>query len=254
MPRYLVRLQYLGTRYAGWQMQTNGTGVQQVVGEAMTRIAGHPVQVEGSGRTDAGVHADAQYFHTDLELTIPPRGLIAALNSRLPGDIRAISASEVPPAFHARFSARSKTYVYRIWNSEVPDVFRAATHAFVPSPLSLERMQQAGGALEAHHDFRSFTVADPEVSSTWRTISSLRLRSEGAVIELTVAADGFLRYMVRRIAGLLIEIGRGRLEPDYAGKCVEPEYAPARWTAPAAGLTLAHVSYEDETGSPISLC
>ena len=254
MPRYLARLQYLGTRYAGWQYQINGTGIQQVVTEAIRRFSGEDARVEASGRTDSGVHADAQWVHFDLSREIPEAGVVSAVNAELPPDVRVMEVRLVDPAFHARYNARGKTYVYRIWNAPVADVFQQETHAWVAAPLDLPRMRQAAALLEGHHDFRAFSVAEPEVSSTRRTVHEIAIEGDGPSVRITVRGNGFLRYMVRRIAGLLIEIGKGRLEPDYASRCLDPEYAPARWTAPPNGLTLTHVNYAEGTGSPDSVC
>lgn len=249
MPRYLVRLQYLGTRYSGWQMQANGIGVQQVVEAALEPLMGdHPTRIEASGRTDAGVHASAQFMHVDLPLEILPDRLLAALNTRLPHDIRALEARQVDEHFHARFSAKGKRYRYRIWNGRFDDVFHRETHAGVGLPLDESRMSLAAQSLEGTHDFRSFTVVTPEVSSTIRNVSEITVVRDGARLELTVSANGFLRFMVRRVAGLLIEIGKGNLPVEYAAECVEPGFAIARWTAPARGLTLEHVAYPSLDG------
>jgi tRNA pseudouridine38-40 synthase len=234
--RFLLTLQYLGTRYAGWQTQANATGVQQVVEEALATLFGSPVRIHGAGRTDAGVHAAAQRAHFDAPFEIPPRGLLLGLNRLLPPDISVPSVLEVPSDFHARFSALSKTYAYKIWNAEVADVFAAETHAHVAKKLDHVAMHDAAQLLRGEHDFAIFTVADPEVSSTVRTISAIDVNRDGSAITLTVTADGFLRYMVRRIAGSLIEIGRGKLEPRQL-------FDEARWTAPAKGLMLMSVSY-----------
>jgi len=234
--RLLLTIQYLGTRYAGWQTQANATGVQQVLEEALATLFGSPVRIHGAGRTDAGVHAAAQRAHFDPPFAIPPRGLLLGLNQLLPHDIRVLAVDEVADDFHARFSAVSKTYAYRMWNAEVADVFAAETHAHVAKTLEHAAMHDAAQQLRGEHDFALFTVADPEVSSTVRTISQIDLARDGAAITLTVTADGFLRYMVRRIAGSLIEIGRGKLDPARM-------WEEARWTAPAKGLTLIDVSY-----------
>jgi tRNA pseudouridine38-40 synthase len=234
--RLLITLQYLGTRYAGWQTQTNATGVQQVVEEALAALFGSPLRIHGAGRTDAGVHAAAQRAHFDAPFVIPPRGLLLGINQLLPADIRVMRVEEVADDFHARFNAKSKTYIYRIWNAEVGDVFAAETHAHVAKPLDHTIMRDAAARLLGEHDFALFTVADPEVSSTVRTISDIELTRDGEALALTVTADGFLRFMVRRIAGSLIEIGRGKLDPARI-------FEEARWTAPAKGLTLVDVSY-----------
>lgn len=234
--RVLLTLQYLGTRYAGWQSQTNATAIQNVIEEALATMFGAPIRIEGAGRTDAGVHARAQRAHADLPFNIEPRGFRQGINNLLPHDIRVSAVETVADDFHCRFAAKSKSYVYRIWNDEIADVFADQTHAFVPQPLDAGRMRAAAQALAGHHDFALFTVAGPEVSSTERTITSIDVIREGPAITIHVTADGFLRYMVRRIAGSLIEIGRGKLAPEAI-------WTEARWTAPAKGLTLWEVAY-----------
>jgi tRNA pseudouridine38-40 synthase len=241
--RVLFTIQYLGTRYAGWQTQANALAVQQVLEEALAQMVGAPVRTEGASRTDAGVHAAAQKAHADIDLPIPPLGLMRGLNDLLPSDIRVMAAEQVDDAFHCRFHAKRKLYVYRIWNEEVADVFRAATHAHVRQPLDHEAMDRAGRALVGRHDFRSFTVSAPEVSSTVRTVDVVGVQRQGSLVEIELAADGFLRYMVRRIAGSLIEIGRGAEDEGLIVAALEPGFAPARWTAPAGGLTLQAVEY-----------
>jgi len=192
--------------------------------------------VHGAGRTDAGVHAAAQRAHADLPFEIPSRGLVLGLNQSLPADVRVLQAEPVADDFHARFSARSKTYEYRIWNAEVADVFAAETHAHVARALDVAAMQVAAQQLTGTHDFAVFTVADPEVATTTRTIASIDVTREGSAVRIVVTADGFLRYMVRRIAGSLIEVGRAKLPGDAL-------FAEARWTAPAKGLVLREIRY-----------
>jgi tRNA pseudouridine38-40 synthase len=234
--RILLTLQYLGTRYGGWQMQANAMSVQQVVEEALAQVYQQPIRVHGAGRTDAGVHAAAQRAHIDAPFDIPPRGLVLGLNQILPADVRVTHVETVAGDFHARFNAKEKTYEYRIWNAEVADVFEAETHAHVAQLLDVEAMRDAAGQLVGTHDFAIFTVADPEVSSTVRTMGAVGVEREDSVVRITVTADGFLRYMVRRIAGSLIEIGRGRLDPSAL-------WTEARWTAPAKGLVLRAIRY-----------
>ncbi len=234
--RILLTLQYLGTKYAGWQSQTNATAIQNVIEVALATMFGMPIRIEGAGRTDAGVHARAQRAHADIPFPIEPRGFRMGLNNLLPHDIRVASVEPVADTFHCRFAATSKSYVYRIWNDEIADVFADETHAHVPQPLDAARMLAAATTLIGRHDFARFTVAGPEVSSTVRTIARLDVRRDGHAIEIPVTADGFLRSMVRRIAGSLIEIGRGKMEPEAL-------WTEARWTAPAKGLTLWGVTY-----------
>jgi tRNA pseudouridine38-40 synthase len=234
--RLLFTLQYLGTRYAGWQSQSNATAIQPIVEAALSQLYGSPIRIEGAGRTDGGVHARAQRAHADVPFAIDPRGLILGTNNLLPADIRITAADEVDTGFHCRFAPHEKTYAYRIWNASVADVFAAETHAHVATPLDDGAMHALAQALVGAHDFRPFTVADPEVSSTVRTVSGIAVGRSGEAVIITVTANGFLRYMVRRIAGSLIEAGRGRL--DGAALFTE-----ARWTAPAKGLTLEQIRY-----------
>jgi tRNA pseudouridine38-40 synthase len=234
--RLLLTIQYLGTRYSGWQLQAGAASVQQTVEEALEKIFKQPLRVHGAGRTDAGVHALAQRAHADIPFAIPPRGLVLGLNQALPPDVRVTRAEEVADDFHARFSAKSKTYEYRIWNAEVADVFAAETHAHVAQLLDAHRMHEAAQQLAGTHDFKVFTVADPETSTTTRTMTSIEVTRHHDRILITVTADGFLRYMVRRIAGSLIETGRGRLDPAAL-------FDEARWTAPAKGLVLREIHY-----------
>ena len=234
--RVLLTVQYLGTRYGGWQAQANASSIQQTIEEVLARLYAQPLRIHGAGRTDAGVHARAQRAHYDAPFEIPPRGIVLGANQLLPHDIRITHAEVVADDFHARFSATGKTYEYRIWNAEVADVFAGETHAHVAQRLDERVMHEAAQALVGEHDFRPFTVGDPEVATTVRTLRTIEVRREGEAIRITVSADGFLRYMVRRIAGSLIEVGRGRLP-------AEALWTEARWTAPAKGLTMMTVNY-----------
>ena len=239
--RILLTIQYRGTNYAGWQTQANAVGVQQVIEEALTKMFGAPIKIEGAGRTDAGVHARAQKAHADIPFDIPKRGFLLGLNDLLPHDIRVTAIDDCADAFHCRFDAKLKTYAYQIWNGPFADVFAYETHGFVAQPLDAERMHAAAQTLVGTHDFLAFTVAEPEVSSTERTITAISVKREGAVIRIEVTADGFLRFMVRRIAGSLIEVGRGKLEAAAL-------FDEARWTAPAKGLILWDIRYADNAG------
>ena len=234
--RLLLTLQYLGTNYGGWQLQTTTVTVQQVLEEALARMFHTSIRAHGAGRTDAGVHAAAQRAHVDVPFEIPARGLILGLNQILPHDVRVIAVETVAEDFHARFDAKGKTYAYRIWNAEVADVFAAETHAHVASPLDVDAMHAVAQTLLGTHDFKVFTVADPEVQTTIRTIEAISVVRDRARVTLTATADGFLRSMVRRIAGSLIEVGRGKLAKEAL-------FEQARWTAPAKGLILLNVRY-----------
>ena len=245
--RILFTIQYLGTGYAGWQTQANATGVQQVIEAALEKMFRARIRIEGAGRTDAGVHARAQRAHADLPSGIGHRGLMLGLNDLLPHDIRISAVEDVDETFHCRFDAKQKTYAYQIWNDEFADVFTYATHAHVAQQLDESAMGAAASALVGQHDFRAFTVAAPEVSSTRRTIEAIDVKREGTVVRIIISADGFLRFMVRRIAGSLIEVGRGRLGAEALKRSLEPSFEEARWTAPAKGLTLWEIRYSDRS-------
>ena len=234
--RLLFTLQYLGTRYAGWQRQANALAVQQVVEEALAKLFGAPIHLEGAGRTDSGVHARAQRAHVDVPFEINDRGLLLGINDLLPHDIRVTSIDHVADDFHCRFKAKTKTYVYQIWNASVADVFAYETHAHVAQQLDERTMHDAAQCLTGKHDFRAFTVITPEVSSTCRTIERIAVERDAHVVRIRVTADGFLRFMVRRIAGSLIEIGRGKVDATALTR-------EARWTAPAKGLVLWDIAY-----------
>ena len=241
--RILFTLQYLGTRYVGWQRQANGLAVQQVLEEALGKMFGVPIHIEGAGRTDSGVHARSQRAHADIPFEIDERGMILGINDLLPHDIRIIAIERAADDFHCRFAAKTKTYLYQIWNGSVADVFAYETHAHVAQSLDEGLMRDTAQCLLGKHDFRAFTVITPEVSSTCRTIESIGVSREDQVVKIRVSADGFLRYMVRRIAGSLIEIGRGKLEPEALSLALEPTFQEARWTAPAKGLVLWEIAY-----------
>ena len=246
MTRFLLTVQYLGTRYAGWQSQQNAEGVQDLVEKALETMCRTPVRIHGAGRTDAGVHARGQRAHVDLEIEIEPYGLVQGLNTMLPDDIRIVEARIVPEDFHARYHAKSKRYAYRIWNDDVADVFHSRTHALVKGRLDESLIRRAAEILEGPHDFQAFTVTNRSVKTTEREIHSIKVRRDGKRIEIEIRGDGFLRYMVRRIAGLLIEVGLGRISPEETARFLEPELAEVRWSAPAEGLTLESVEYGGE--------
>ncbi|HEX3581162.1 MAG TPA: tRNA pseudouridine(38-40) synthase TruA [Thermoanaerobaculia bacterium] len=241
--RLLLTVQYLGTRYAGWQAQANALAVQSVIEAVLAKMYGSAIRIEGAGRTDSGVHARAQKAHYDAPFAIPLRGLIRGMNDLLPRDIRVSAADEIPDDFHCRFRAKTKTYVYRIWNAEVMNVFEWETSAHVAQPLDPALMHEAAQALVGTHDFKAFTVLEPEVSSTIRTIAACTVHSAQCTVEIRVTADGFLRFMVRRIAGSLIEIGRGKIALESIRLALEPTFEEARWTAPAKGLLLEEIRY-----------
>ncbi|MBA2356723.1 MAG: tRNA pseudouridine(38-40) synthase TruA [Luteitalea sp.] len=260
MPRLLLRIAYDGTAYAGWQRQQNGPSIQACLETALAPLAGGLVTVHGAGRTDAGVHAEGQVAHVDLPDGLLPDTVLRAANARLPTDIRVREVRQVSNTLHARFDALSKTYRYRWLVSTVGHPLLARTSTLVPPPLDASAMDQACAGLIGTHDFAAFRSTGTRVATTTRTITMAQVQEragdprdvavlapEERLVEFEVAGDGFLRHMVRALAGTLLAVGQGRapasgLASVLAGR-TRQEAGP---TAPAHGLTLIHVAYRLE--------
>ena len=257
MPRILLRVAYDGTAYAGWQRQENGPSIQAALEQALSPLAGGAaVTVTGAALTDAGVHADRQASHVDLPEGIDPYVVVRATNTRLPADIRVRSAAQVPDDFHARFSAVSKTYRYAWLVSRLGHPLLARTHWLVTPPLDLVAMASAAAALSGTHDFAAFQSTGSPVTSTTRTITGvdlgvrmaadvgLQLAEHERIVELELRGDGFLRHMVRAIAGTLLDVGYRRRSPDDLVRLLRgAPRGDAGPTAPPHGLTLLDVEY-----------
>ncbi len=240
-----IVVSYDGTNYCGWETQKNGLAVQEVIEGAIRRITGETVQIEGSGRTDAGVHALGQVATFALRHQIHPRKLTLALNAVMPDDIAVLEAAEVPPGFHARFSARSKTYRYTILNDRARRPLLRAQVFHFPQPLDVERMREAIRALVGTHDFRAFTKEAFRKPNCVRTIFEASVERHGALIEIEITGSGFLYNMVRIVAGTLIDVGLGRRPPDSIEALLRGERrADAGFTVPPSGLCLVRVGYE----------
>jgi tRNA pseudouridine38-40 synthase len=239
-----LTLAYDGTRLVGWQRQAEGDSVQGLLENALARFEGANVTVHGAGRTDAGVHALGQVASAVVSFEHNVTTLQRALNAHLPTDIRVLSVVDADPEFHARFSARGKTYEYRIRNTPVADPFDRAYVWHLPEPLDLAGMEKAAAALVGTHDFVAFQSVGSEISGTTRTITRSSWRETGGLLTYEIAGDGFLRHMVRAIVGTLVEVGRGWREPDNVAALLEPRTrADAGATAPANGLFLVCVDY-----------
>lgn len=235
---------YDGTRYRGWQrIPGRSDTIQGKLEDTLQRILGEPVQVIGSGRTDAGVHAAGQVANFHTLSRIPAEEVLAELRRYLPEDIGIISCKEVPERFHARYSAVGKTYCYRIWNSDKPCVFERRYVARFPEALDTERMALAGDLLLGSHDFGSFCTNRRMKKSTVRQIRQLRLEKTEQEIRIYVTADGFLYNMMRILAGTLIEVGRGERRIETIPALFGGERREAGFLAPAQGLCLMEVEY-----------
>jgi len=258
-----LTLAYDGTAYVGWQRQLNGLSVQARLEEALARLEGQPVAAAAAGRTDAGVHAVGQVVGVTLVRPMEEEALARALNGLLPADIRVLAIEPVPPAFHARYSARAKTYQYRIMNGGVIGPFERPYVWAVAPPLDVAAMAAAARRLEGRHDFASFQAAGSGVQDTVRTIAWSRVlgaedrpapaaaapcgwlhAGTGRLLVYEITGDGFLRHMVRAIVGTLVEVGTGRRTPASVDELLTVrDRARAGPTAPPQGLCLVRVDY-----------
>lgn len=242
--RARLTLSYRGERYAGWQRQENALSVQQVVEEAVSRLAGDPVRVTGASRTDAGVHARGQVAHLDLPRPFPDRALVHGVNRHLPEDVRVMAAGLVDESFHARKSALSKEYSYRLSRAEVLSPLEAPFAVQVPARIDLARMERAAALLPGRHDFSAFALAGGSHGQPLRSIFAAGWTEQGEELRFTITGEGFLRGMVRALVGTLIEVGLGRRSPEELGDLLSGRPRSAAGpTAPAHGLILETVSY-----------
>lgn len=250
---YKLLIQYDGTDFHGWQVQANARTIQGELERVIGMLEDAPVKVAGSGRTDAGVHAEGQVANVRMRRAFLPDKLQNAINGNLWRDIRILKVEKAPDEFHARFSAKNKTYVYRIVNAPVMSPFwrRYAFHE--PRPLDVGRMREASRLLLGEHDWTAFSSAQAEGEIRVRTVTDCVIdsrwdaRAGAAVIEFYISANGFLRYMVRSIMGTILEIGRGERDFDtIQAAIVGGDRRLAGATAPALGLTLLKVEYNSD--------
>ena len=249
---YKLLLQYDGSEFHGWQIQVDLRTVQGELTQALSLIDGRSVNVHGSGRTDAGVHAEGQVASVEIQREITTTKLRSAINGNIGRDVRVLSVETAAEDFHARYSALGKTYVYRIVNGPVISPFWVRYAHQEARPLDLERMNQGAELFLGKHDWTAFSAAQSDVEDRVRTVTQVEIceradeRSHSSFIEIRVSADGFLRYMVRAMAGTLLALGRGELDRDAIKHALETGTRPtAAVTAPAGGLTLLSVRYEE---------
>jgi tRNA pseudouridine38-40 synthase len=247
MKRIKILVSYDGTDYHGWQVQPGLATIQGTLENVISEIEGQPVQVVGSGRTDAGVHALAQVAAFSLENPIPLDNLRRAVNRLLPRDIRVVQVEEAAPDFHPRFQARRKTYEYRIFRGEICSPFERRYVCHHPYPLAIEEMTALAPLLEGEHDFTAFAASDDrdeQQASKVRTIFCSRLELQGERLTYRVAGSGFLKHMVRNTVGVLLEVGKGNVDRAGVLARLAPGCAiPPGPTAPAQGLFLISVDY-----------
>ena len=247
---YKLLLQYDGTDFHGWQIQDGLRTVQGELTSALTLIDGRSVNVHGSGRTDAGVHAEGQVASVEIQREITAEKLRSAINGNIGKDVRVLAVEVVDSEFHARYSALEKTYVYRIVNGPVISPFWLRYAHQEARKLDLDRMRSAAELFLGEHDWTAFSATQSDVEDRVRTIAKLDIserfdeRALEKVIEIRVTAEGFLRYMVRTIAGTLLSAGRNELDNDAISEAISTGRRPlAATTAPACGLTLVSVRY-----------
>ena len=249
--RIALGLEYDGTAFCGWQTQPSGCGVQDHLQAALARFADAPVEVTAAGRTDTGVHAAAQVVHFDTEAQREAQGWVRGPNTYLDGAARVLWAASVADDFHARYSARSRTYRYLLLNEPVaPGLLRGRVGWF-HRPLDADRMAEAARALEGEHDFSAFRDAQCQAKSPVRVLHEARVRRTGNVVAFTFRANAFLHHMVRNLVGSLVYVGCARQEPGWIAELLEardrtiaaPTFAPE-------GLYLAAVEYDPAFALP----
>ena len=242
--RWALGIEYDGTHFCGWQQQPGLRTVEGELTEAVSGVADHAVALACGGRTDAGVHARGQVVHFDTAAARSSRAWALGVNARLGQQLSVAWARPVPDFFHARFSAVRRRYRYSIFNRSARSALQGGRTAWVQSPLDERRMQQGGDHLLGEHDFSAFRAAECQSRSPVRRLERLEVRREGDLVHIDVAANAFLHHMVRNIAGLLIEVGRGARTPDDVLTLLEGRDRRANApTAPAEGLCLQAVDY-----------
>lgn len=251
--KILLKISYLGTAYCGYQVQPNGVSVQQMLNKAAKEVFGTDCDIVGCSRTDSGVHANlfcatvSEAGKGTLDTAIPIEKVPAALSAHLPEDISVFGAEWVPDAFHARYDVREKEYLYRVYNRAIRDPFEEGRSFHVPRRIGdddLDRMRRAAAYFVGTQDFSAYMALGSKVQSTIRTVTRSEVTRDGDVILFRVAADGFLYNMVRIMAGTLLEVAQGKIDPDdIPAITASRDRTCAGMTAPACGLYLNSVKY-----------
>lgn len=238
-------LQYEGTRYQGWQRQTSSENtIQGKLEQLLSKMCNEPIEVMGSGRTDAGVHALGQVANFHTTSTMSAEEMLSYINEYLPQDIAVLQVTEAAPRFHSRLNACGKRYCYRVINSAIPNVFWRRYALEVPLKLDVEAMEKAASYLSGEHDFKAFTSAKKGKKSTVRRIDKIDIAREGDRLTFTFEGNGFLHHMVRILVGTLLEVGMGKRKPEEMTEILASgSREKAGALVPAKGLTLMEVFY-----------
>ena len=245
MKRVKLVVAHDGTNYHGWQVQDNGITIEEVLNRTISELVQEDIKVIGASRTDAGVHACGNVAVFDTESRIPGDKFSFALNQRLPEDIRIQESCEVDADFHPRYADTVKTYEYNILNRRFEMPSKRLYAAFCYYPMDIERMNQAAAYLVGEHDFKSFCSAGAQVQTTVRTIYAVNVTKEDDMVHIRITGNGFLYNMVRIIAGTLMQVGTGLMEPERVKEILEArDRSKAGPTAVAKGLTLVEIRYE----------
>jgi len=249
--RIAALLEYDGSNFSGWQRQSDARSVQQCVEEALSKVADEPITVTVAGRTDAGVHALAQVIHFDTTAARNGHSWVRGAVSNLPDDVALLWADEVSADFHARLSATGRHYHYVILNRPIRPAYLRGRVSWEYRPLDVVAMQQGAMHLVGTHDFSSFRAAECQAKSPTRELRSLEVERHGEFVHIRVYANAFLQHMVRNIAGVLMDIGAGEKEPDWAKAVLEArDRTRGGVTAPPHGLYLTEIEYPTQLNIP----
>jgi tRNA pseudouridine38-40 synthase len=253
MARYKLTLEYDGTSYSGWQTQKNARSIQGTLIQAAQQLLGREVDIQGAGRTDAGVHAMAQVAHLETGKTLPPKKLMEGLNDRLPSNINVLRVEQVHAQFHARHHAVARTYVYLV--SRYRTAFGKRYVWWVRDPLTIEKMQAACPLFQGFHDFVSFADKRFDKDASTRVkLDRIEITPQEGLIVFRITGSHFLWKMVRRMVGVLVEVGRGKLTPrDIEAMLAAFSETPAKCTAPPSGLFLMQVQYAGDREETVRL-
>jgi tRNA pseudouridine38-40 synthase len=252
MPRIALGLEYDGSRFLGWQTQPGGGTVQDALEGALLAVSQESVRTVAAGRTDTGVHARLQVVHFDTEAKRPQSAWVRGVNAHLPDAVAVLWSHEVPGEFHARFSARSRTYRYALLNRPVRPGLAAGRVGWFHLPLDVDKMRAAAAFLVGEHDFSAFRSAECQAKTPVRVIHSLEVLHEAQTLHLVIRANAFLHHMVRNLVGALVYVGKGKHPPEWVREVLESkDRARAAPTFGPEGLYLETIEYEAKWGLPL---